>query len=191
MPTIFTHAVTAAALKTAFPTLAVPRRLIALGAVCAMAPDADVIGSRFGIEYGDLFGHRGITHSILFAICFSLAAVIAGLPYVAGFGRQAVLWVYLFLATVSHGLLDACTDGGLGSRSFRLSTPRVTSSARVRSKLPLSGHISFRSVAFMSWEASLCGCGFHPSVWLSSQSVFDTCIRQHPKGLTRRWSESD
>jgi len=141
MPTIFTHAVTAAALKTAFPTVAVPRRLSALGAVCAMAPDADVVGSRFGVEYGDLSGHRGITHSILFSICFSLAALSAGLPYVAGFGRRAVLWVYLFLATVSHGLLDACTDGGLGVAFFSpFDTTRYFFGARPIEVSPIGSH---------------------------------------------------
>ena len=44
MPTVITHAVSAAALTTAFPNRSVPRRLIILGGICAMAPDLDVFG---------------------------------------------------------------------------------------------------------------------------------------------------
>jgi inner membrane protein len=31
---------------------------------------------------------------------------------------RPALWVYLFLATASHGVLDAMTDGGLGVAFF-------------------------------------------------------------------------
>jgi len=71
MPTVITHAVSAAALTTAFPNRSVPRRLIILGGICAMAPDLDVFGFRFGIRYEDLWGHRGLTHSLMFAFCLS------------------------------------------------------------------------------------------------------------------------
>ena len=33
-----------------------------------MIPDLDVIGFSFGIQYADMLGHRGLTHSIFFAI---------------------------------------------------------------------------------------------------------------------------
>jgi inner membrane protein len=32
--------------------------------------------------------------------------------------QRAVCWLYLFLATASHGILDAFTDGGLGVAFF-------------------------------------------------------------------------
>jgi inner membrane protein len=118
MPTILTHAVSATALTSAFPIRSVPRRLIILGAICAMAPDLDVFGFRFGIRYGALWGHRGLMHSLLFALCLSLLAWFAGLPYVAGFARRKVLWLYLFLCSASHGVLDAFTNGGLGIAFF-------------------------------------------------------------------------
>ena len=34
----------------------------------SLLPDADVIGFRFGIRYADAWGHRGATHSLLFAL---------------------------------------------------------------------------------------------------------------------------
>src|SRR6266536_3044500 len=104
MPTVVTHAVSAAALTSAFPARCVPRRLIILGAICAMAPDVDVFGFRFGIRYGALWGHRGLTHSLAFAFCLSILAWFVAMPYVVGFVHRAVLWLYLFLASASHGV---------------------------------------------------------------------------------------
>lgn len=118
MPTVLTHAISAGALTSAFPTHCVPRRLIVLGAICAMAPDVDVFGFRFGIQYGALWGHRGLTHSLAFAFCLSLLAWVAAMPYVVGFVPRVAAWLYLFLASVSHGLLDAFTNGGLGVAFF-------------------------------------------------------------------------
>lgn len=96
----------------------IPKRVWAIGAVCSAIPDLDVLGFRFGIRYGDFWGHRGFTHSLAFAV------LLAGVVIVLGF-RQALpsvsryyLWVYFFLATASHGLLDAMTDGGLGVAFF-------------------------------------------------------------------------
>jgi len=41
--------------------------------LCSVIPDLDAIGFRFGIHYGDFWGHRGFTHSLIFA------ALLAGL----------------------------------------------------------------------------------------------------------------
>ena len=82
-----------------------------------MFPDLDVIGFRFGIHYSDFWGHRGVTHSLLFAL------IVAGV-FGVWIGRnlpqtgRTRLFVYLFLATASHGLLDAMTNGGLGVAFF-------------------------------------------------------------------------
>jgi inner membrane protein len=83
-----------------------------------MVPDVDVIGFRFGIHYGDFWGHRGFTHSLFFAALLASAALlIAFRQAVPGLSRLAI-WTYFFLATASHGLLDAMTDGGLGVAFF-------------------------------------------------------------------------
>ena len=39
-----------------------------MGAICTIVPDFDVIGFAFGVSYGDVLGHRGFTHSLLFAV---------------------------------------------------------------------------------------------------------------------------
>jgi len=116
VPTVITHAVAAVAIGS----VVVPRRwpLVAIGAACAVVPDLDVVTLALGIPYQDIAGHRGLTHSIAFAA--GLAGGVAWL--VARRGRAAVtparLALFLFLATVSHGLLDALTDGGLGVAFF-------------------------------------------------------------------------
>jgi len=116
MATIFSHGVAAAALGTAFPKPKSARFWI-YGIICSMVPDVDVIGFRFGVHYEDMLGHRGLTHSIAFALVFS------GIAAAAIYGRERqtgwrTLWLYLFLATISHGTLDAFTDGGLGVAFF-------------------------------------------------------------------------
>jgi inner membrane protein len=117
MPTIFSHAVAALSLSTAFGP-ALPMRTRVIGAVCAMVPDLDVIGFRFGVHYTDMLGHRGLSHSILFAVL--LATVLTWLEWrrVERGSLHPRTWLFLFLATASHGILDALTNGGMGIAFF-------------------------------------------------------------------------
>ena len=114
MPSVFTHAVAAAALGT----LMVPgrRRLIALGAVCAVLPDADVVAFFMDVPYRGMLGHRGLSHSIPFAAALAVVLTWPVRRRSPGDGQLGAvrLGAFLFLATASHGLLDALTDGGLG-----------------------------------------------------------------------------
>jgi inner membrane protein len=81
----------------------------------AMLPDADVVGFRFGVRYSAPFGHRGATHSLVFAV--AVAAVV-------GLLAAALRWdawrftVLSFAVVSSHALLDTLTDGGLGCALF-------------------------------------------------------------------------
>ena len=83
--------------------------LLLLAIVSAVFPDADVLAFQYGIPYESLWGHRGISHSVFFAVCWAL--LLASL-----FGRKQKLkfFIVLFLATLSHSILDAMTTGGLG-----------------------------------------------------------------------------
>src|SRR5262245_43206571 len=80
-------------------------------AAISLLPDADVVGFRFGIAYGDAWGHRGASHSLVLAVVlglgFGFLAAAANLS-----GWRTGLLACLVLA--SHGILDAFTDGGLG-----------------------------------------------------------------------------
>lgn len=118
MASLPSHAVAALSVGTCYYEPRIPKHLWAVGAVCSMVPDVDVIGFRFGVKYGDLWGHRGFTHSITFAIL--LAFVVTAIAFRRGFPTLSrfSIWSYLFLATASHGLLDAMTDGGLGVAFF-------------------------------------------------------------------------
>ena len=118
MASAFSHAVAALSIGTCFYRPQIPKRVWIAGAACSVIPDIDVIGFRFGIHYGDFWGHRGFTHSLVFAALLSgLAALILSRRGLAGIGRAA-LFAYLFLATASHGVLDAMTNGGLGVAFF-------------------------------------------------------------------------
>jgi inner membrane protein len=118
MASVFSHAVAALGIGACFYQPCVPKRVWIAGALCSVIPDLDVIGFRFGVRYGDFWGHRGFTHSLLFAALLASLVVLVGFRRgVPGLGRFA-LWSYLFLATASHGLLDAMTDGGLGVAFF-------------------------------------------------------------------------
>ena len=77
----------------------------------SMLPDADVLGFRYGIRYSAPFGHRGATHSFVFAAAI---AVVIGL-LAAALGRSGRNFAGMaFVVVGSHAVLDTLTDGGLG-----------------------------------------------------------------------------
>lgn len=111
MPTIITHAVVPLALGLGLGSKIVPVRLLAAGAIAAMLPDADVAAFKFGIAYADAFGHRGASHSLLFAVLLGVAAALLHRPLRA---RPWTAFWFIAVAVASHPLLDMLTDGGLG-----------------------------------------------------------------------------
>ncbi len=119
MASIFSHAIAAVAIGKTFPKAVTTAKVLILGALCAMLPDADVIAFSFGIPYEHALGHRGFTHSILFAVV--LAFVLGHVFFKElrlGTSKWWLLVLFLFLSTVSHGLLDAMTTGGRGVGFF-------------------------------------------------------------------------
>jgi inner membrane protein len=75
MPSIISHPAVAVALAPIFQRFRVPQKIFFLGACCTIVPDFDVVGFFFGIEYESLFGHRGFSHSLLFAALLSTIIV--------------------------------------------------------------------------------------------------------------------
>ena len=115
MPTIVSHPAIPLALVIGLsPEL--NTNLLVAGVICSVLPDIDVVGFGFGIHYGGLFGHRGFTHSLFFAV------VIAGLFTWMLLGKGGpnpwITFLFLFVCSASHGLLDAMTNGGLGISFF-------------------------------------------------------------------------
>ena len=118
MASPFSHAVAALTVGTCYYRSQIPKSVWIAGMLRSVIPDLDVIGFRFGIHYGDRWGHRGFTHSLPFAALLAgIVAIVIIRAGVSGIGRFA-LFGYLFLATASHGVLDAITNGGLGVAFF-------------------------------------------------------------------------
>ena len=115
MASAFTHAFFAAALGKTYTSERKPARFWILAMLCAVLPDADVVMFRFGVPYESMFGHRGLTHSLAFALALTLFAVAV---FFREATNKAALVVFFFLATASHGALDALTNGGLGVAFF-------------------------------------------------------------------------
>jgi inner membrane protein len=117
MPTIFSHAFVAVAIGATYPAEERPLRFWTLSMLSAVLPDADVIAFAFGIAYSDMFGHRGFSHSLLFALLLSCVVVSSFFREARG-RERGLLILFFFLVTASHGLLDAVTNGGLGVAFF-------------------------------------------------------------------------
>jgi len=90
-----------------------------------MLPDIDVIAFAFGIPYGDMFGHRGFTHSLFFAVVIGVL-VTWHLWHRPGSdshrpgarSHRLALFIWFTALTASHGILDAMTNGGRGIAFF-------------------------------------------------------------------------
>lgn len=111
MPTILTHPAPILALGAGLGTGVIPPRLLAAGVVCALLPDLDVLAFRLGIDYADLFGHRGLSHSLVFALGVGFLGFLVA-PLLRA-RRTTAFWI-CFLAVAAHIALDAMTSGGLG-----------------------------------------------------------------------------
>jgi inner membrane protein len=116
MCSILTHPAVPVALSFFLPKESVSAKLLLVGAICSIIPDLDVIGFRFGIKYSDMLGHRGFTHSLLFAAL--LGALLSFTLFRNSEGNQWIIFLFLFLSTLSHTLLDMLTNGGLGVALF-------------------------------------------------------------------------
>lgn len=160
MASPITHAVIALSIGSAWHHSRSDWKLLAWGVLCAEIPDADVLGFWLGVSYGDLWGHRGMTHSLVFA-----GVLATALTHVTGgsMGKRHPRfsrWLYFFLATGSHGLSDAVTDGGLGvalfapfdtTRYFSPFRPVVVSPLRVQEFLSPIGVRVLISEAIWIW----------------------------------------
>ena len=118
MPSVFSHAIAAVAIGGVAVSGPSRMTLWGLGALCAVAPDLDVVAFLFGIPYRHVLGHRGLSHSLVFAVALaSLVTPVVRRAVPASPGAPR-LWFFFFLATASHGFLDAMTSGGLGVAFF-------------------------------------------------------------------------
>ena len=78
-------------------------------------PDADVIGFPLGVHYADEWGHRGASHSLMFAVAVGVAVGVLAPLFKRPALRTAITAI---LVVASHPLLDTLTNGGLGCALF-------------------------------------------------------------------------
>jgi len=115
MASAFSHPAVPLAIAAAAGRGAVPRRLALAACAASVLPDVDALGYWAGVPYDAPLGHRGFTHSLVFALL--LAACAAGFARQLGASRGIAFGVVL-LSGASHGLLDALTTGGMGVAFF-------------------------------------------------------------------------
>lgn len=101
------------------------RVIVLLAAVCAILPDVDALPRLAGRgDFTALGGHRGFTHSVFFAVSLGLLVALA-LPARWSPSRLRV-FVFISLAALSHGALDALTNFGTAT-GVAFFSPFVTS----------------------------------------------------------------
>jgi inner membrane protein len=115
MPTIFTHPAVPLALGLGLGAHTISRRLLLAGVALSMLPDLDVLAFQFAIPYEAGLGHRGFSHSLIFAALVALLGALLLRRYQERFVPSLL---FLLIVTVSHGVLDALTNGGHGIAFF-------------------------------------------------------------------------
>jgi inner membrane protein len=118
MPTVISHSLAAIVLEKVF-SKSTGVKFWVLTIICAILPDIDVFMHYFGVPNGHILGHRGVMHSMLFALVVSFLMVVAGFREIKHFSKEWWSFImYFFLIGLSHGVLDAMTSGGLGVGFF-------------------------------------------------------------------------
>ncbi len=118
MASALSHATVALAIGACFPRAALPRRALGLGVVLAVVPDLDAVGYWLGVPTSAWLGHRGFTHSIPFALALGIAAAVVSTRRAPAIGHRGTLAMYFILVLLTHGFLDAFTNGGPGIAFF-------------------------------------------------------------------------
>lgn len=147
-------------------------RSILFWAALALLPDADVIGIPLGLGYGNTWGHRGATHSLVFALAIGIAVgALARLTRRPAFRTGCIVT----LVVASHGVLDAFTNSTTGVTLFwpfdrtRYLAPYT--------QIPVSpfgvGYISPYGLYAFITELTL----FAPLIWFALREVRVTAVR--------------
>ncbi|MBC5773870.1 metal-dependent hydrolase [Pontibacter sp. KCTC 32443] len=119
MASAFAHAVAALTIGKTYPSKYTSAKFWLLGALCTILPDADVVMFKFGVPYEHLFGHRGFSHSLVFAVILGVIVTAVFYRSIKLISIQGIVFTLFFtICTASHTLLDALTNGGLGVAIF-------------------------------------------------------------------------
>lgn len=129
MPFLLSHSFAGTSVATVPFSRRVPNRVWWLAALCGAVPDFDYAWNVHGWDFRHVsaeswLGHRGLTHTPFFALVFATLMVWLAFRSVDR-GTRVRIWIALFLATVSHGLLDGLSLSSPGVPFFfPLSTVR-------------------------------------------------------------------
>ena len=119
MPSLLSHVAIGLAAGVSLSKTYSESSFIWLSIVASSFPDIDAISFVFNIPYKSLFGHRGFFHSICFAFILSILILEIGFPELSPFSKRWLLYgSNFFLICLSHAVLDAMTEGGMGVAFF-------------------------------------------------------------------------
>jgi len=119
MPTAITHAAVAVAANFAFAPKKAPRNFGVLAIFCSVIPDLDIVGFFIGLPYGHFLAHRGFFHSPFFSLTLTVLILVVFFRRLQIFSKRWLAYfLFFFLLSTTHGLLDALTNGGLGVAFF-------------------------------------------------------------------------
>jgi inner membrane protein len=178
MPTVVTHSFVGAI--TGYSVGPAPERirLIVISLLCGSLPDVDAAAFALHIPYASMWGHRGFTHSVVFAL---IAALIITFAFFKS--KHQATWVWyaalFFVIILSHSLLDAMTNGGQGvafcspvinERFFFPWTPITVAPIGIRPMFTKHGFAVFESELIFVWlPLSLLTAGVNTARWVTGK----------------------
>ena len=180
MPTIISHPAPAFAVAMIGGRKRVSLRLLVAAMIASVLPDVDAVSFSLGISYGDIVGHRGFSHSIIFALIIGLLGMLLASRLRAG---RITAFLVIFFSVISHDVLDAMTSGGLGvaffspfsnERFFFPWQPIHVSPLSITRFISTSGWEVLRSEFIWVWL---------PSLAIGSLGIFYRKVRQYRKTI--------
>jgi len=93
MASAISHAVAALGIGATFYRHTLPRPVWLAGIVCAVLPDIDVIGFRFGIPYGDFWGIAASRTPSRSPLCSRAWCLLASAGYSLRFAVSLFLYI--------------------------------------------------------------------------------------------------
>ncbi|MEP7169140.1 MAG: metal-dependent hydrolase [Bacteroidota bacterium] len=110
-----THIVLGAAIGEAMLGKKIGKKGMLWGALANSLPDIDVAANFFADPVNALLIHRGITHSIFFAVVISpLLAYLFYKTHLKHFLSYKLCWLFFLIAIIAHDAIDVCTAYGTG-----------------------------------------------------------------------------
>ncbi len=115
MPTPITHIIASIPMNSTVMRRTNTRKILFCSFLIAIIPDIDLLGYFFNIPINNIFGHRGFTHSLIFAFLLALAVSLIFWPeFKIDKKRWLLIFLNFLLVALMHPLLDSFTDRNYG-----------------------------------------------------------------------------